>query len=146
MQSLAATPRLSWLIMAVVTTMVVLSTTWVALTPAGDQTTLVDRTWEQFALQEPEVAYIVSRQLNVLGALGAGFGVLAALIAVIPYRRGERWAWFALWVFPITVGLISARQLVDNYPAGYFYAAITGAAIVGLLIPVRRFVLPDRSP
>jgi hypothetical protein len=120
--------------------LVAFSTLWVALTPAGDQTTLSGRTWEQFALQDPEVAYLVSRQLNVLGFLGAGFGLLAAVVSVIPYRRGERWAWSALWLFPVTIGAVAARQLIDQYPAGYYYAAITTLAVVGLLLPLRNFL------
>jgi hypothetical protein len=71
--------------------------------PAGDQTELTGRAWEQFASQDPEMAYLFSRQLNILGFLGAGFGLLAAIISVIPYRLGDRWAWYALWLFPVTV-------------------------------------------
>jgi hypothetical protein len=36
--------------------------------------------------------YLFSRQLNILGFLGAGFGLLAAVVSVIPYRLGDRWA------------------------------------------------------
>jgi hypothetical protein len=122
--------------------LVAFSTLWVALTPAGDQTTLSGRTWEQFALQDPEVANLVSRQLNVLGFLGAGFGLLAAVVSVIPYRRGERWAWFALWLFAVAIGVVAARQLIDQYPAGYYYAGITTVAVVALLTPVRNFLRP----
>jgi hypothetical protein len=86
------------------------------------------------------VAYLVSRQLNVLGFLGAGFGLLAAVVSVIPYRRGERWAWSALWLFPVTIGAVAARQLIEQYPAGYYYAAITTLAVVGLLLPLRNFL------
>ena len=135
-------PRVSWGLLTVVTTLVAFSTLWVALTPAGDQTTLSGRTWEQFALQDPEVANLVSRQLNVLGFLGAGFGLLAAVVSVIPYRRGERWAWFALWLFAVAIGVVAARQLIDQYPAGYYYAGITTVAVVALLTPVRNFLRP----
>ena len=141
-QSTFRVPWFSWGPLTVVSTFVALSALWVALTPAGDQTELTGRAWEQFASQDPEVAYLFSRQLNILGFLGAGFGLLAAVVSVIPYRRGERWAWYALWLFPVTVGGVAARMLIDQYPAGYYYAGITTVALVALLIPIRNVLRP----
>lgn len=117
---------------------VALSALWVALTPAGEQTQLTGRAWEQFASQDPEVASLYSMDLGVLGILGAGFGLLAAVVSVIPYRDGQRWAWYALWLYPVTVGAVAARMLVDQYPTGYYYAGLTTVAVVALLIPSRK--------
>ena len=39
-----------------------------------------------------------------MGALGialVGFNILALVMTLIPYRRGERWAWFTLWMLPL---------------------------------------------
>jgi hypothetical protein len=130
---------ISWGPLATVATFAALSSLWVALTPAADQTELAGRTWEEFAQQDPGVAYLFSRQLQTLGTLGAGFGVLAAITALVPYRRGERWAWFALWLFPITIGAVAARMLVDQYPAGYYYAGLTVVAVLGLVLTIRDF-------
>lgn len=135
----------SWGPLTAVGMFAALSAMWVALTPAGEQTALAGRTWEQLALQDPEVASLISRQLNVLGFLGGGFGLLAALVSVIPFRRGERWAWYALWLFPITIGAVATRQLIDQYPPGYYYAALTAVAVIGLLLPARRFLSPHRG-
>ena len=114
-----------------------LSAFYVAITPAADQTPLVGRTWEEFAAQDAEVASIVSRLLVVLGLLGIGFGTTALVIALIPYRAGDRWSWFALWVLPLTYGAIAVRQLVDDYAVGYFYAGLAGVALIGLLVGMR---------
>ena len=139
-QRITPVPWISWAPLATVATFAALSALWVALTPAGDQTELAGRTWEEFAQQDPEVAYLFSRQLQTLGTLGAGFGVLAAATALVPYRRGERWAWYALWLFPITIGAVAARMVVDQYPAGYYYAGLTVIAILGLVLTIRDFV------
>jgi hypothetical protein len=136
-QSTFRVPWFSWGPLTVVSTFVALSALWVALTPAGDQTELTGRAWEQFASQDPEVAYLFSRQLNILGFLGAGFGLLAAVVSVIPYRLGDRWAWYALWLFPVTVGGVAARMLIDQYPAGYYYTGLTAVAVLGLVITLR---------
>jgi hypothetical protein len=141
-QSVFRVPWVSWGPLSVVSTFVALSALWVALTPAGDQTELTGRAWDQFASQDPEVAYLFSRQLNILGFLGAGFGLLAAVVSIIPYRLGERWAWYALWLFPATIGGVAARMLVDQYPAGYYYAGVTTVALVALLIPISKVLRP----
>ena len=125
-----------------ISTFVAFSALWVALTPAADQTELTGRAWEQFALQDPEVASLYSMDLVVLGLLGAGFGLLAAVVSLIPYRRGERWAWYALWLLPVTIGGVAARMLIDQYSASYYYAGITAVALVALLIPIRTFLRP----
>lgn len=134
--------RVSSGLLTVVSIMVALSSLWVALTPVGDQTELEDRTWDQFAQQDPEFASLYSMDLVILGLLGAGLGLLAAVVSVIPYRRGERWAWYALWLLPVTVGGVTARMLADQYSTGYYYAGLTAAAVVALLLPIRNFLTP----
>ena len=133
-------PWFSWVPLAAVSTFAALSALWVALTPVVDQTELTGRTWVDFAQQDPEVASLYSMDLVILGFLGAGFGLLGATVSLIPYRGGERWSWYALWLVPITTGAVAARMLVDRYSAGYFYAALFAAAVVGLLIPMRDVV------
>ena len=115
-----------------------LSALYVALIPAGDQTPLANRTWEQFAAGDAEVASIVSRLLVVLGLLGVAFGALSLVVALVPYRLGARWAWYALWLVPVTYGAIAARQLSDQYAIGYFYAALAAVAGIGLLLEIPR--------
>lgn len=39
-------------------------------------------------------------------------GVLLALIVLIPFRRGERWAWWAAWVLPIWAVVVPVFFLV----------------------------------
>jgi hypothetical protein len=113
-----------------------LSGLYVAITPAGGQTPLTDGSWDAFAAREAEVAAIVSRLLVVLGLLGLGFGLASAAIAALPYRAGQAWSWTALWLLPLIYGGIAARQLVDGYPVGYFYAALAVVAGLSLLLSV----------
>jgi hypothetical protein len=30
-----------------------------------------------------------------------GFGILTVAISIINFRRGEKWAWYAFWFFPL---------------------------------------------
>lgn len=126
--------------LSAVATLGALAALYVAITPTGDQTPLADRRWTDFAAHEVEVASIVSRLLVVLGLLGLGFGAGALVVALGPYRRGERWSWFALWLMPLAYGAIAVRQLMDQYSIGAFYAGLAAAAALGLLLAARTFL------
>jgi hypothetical protein len=131
-------PRISWILVLIVAALSVLSALYVGLTPTADQTELQGRTWELFARQDPEVAGLYSMDLALLGMSIGAFAVLAVVIAAIPYRRGERWAWYALWVVPLLWGGVAARMFIDQYSAGSVYAVAAAMAVIGLLIPIRR--------
>ena len=74
--------RWTWGLVAAVAALGAMSALYVAVTPAGDQTPLANRTWEQLAGADAEVASIVSRLLVVLGLLGAAFGALSLVVAL----------------------------------------------------------------
>ncbi|MCE7985878.1 MAG: hypothetical protein DYG89_32265 [Caldilinea sp. CFX5] len=52
--------------------------------------------------------------LRTIGVASIGMGLFGTLISVIPYRRRERWAWFALWYYP----LFWLLHLLGNLPPG----------------------------
>lgn len=133
-----AIPKVSWILVLAVAVLSVGSALYVGLTPTAEQTELQGRNWEQFASQDPEVAALYAMDLALLGMSIGAFAVLAAVIAAIPYRRGERWAWYALWVVPLLWAGVAARMLIDRYPAGPIYAIAAAIAVAGLLIPIRR--------
>ena len=132
--------QFGWITMSIVGAVMGLAATWVALTPTGDQTELKDRTWDQFAQVDPEVASLYSMDVAVLGVLGAGFGFLVVAVAAVPFRQGERWAWAVLWLAPITIGAVALRMLASDYATGYFYAGLAAVALVALLVPARGLI------
>jgi hypothetical protein len=133
-------PRASWIILAAATILTTVSGLFVAITPAASQTDLAGRTWEGFAATDPEVAALFSMQLFLVGVSFVAFTVFGTIITLVPYRNGERWAWFALWLLPLVYGLVSIRMLSDQYEVGYFYLGFFVISLIGLLIPIRRFV------
>jgi hypothetical protein len=95
--------------------------------------------------QSPEqLTRIFRNTLTEWGIMQAGFGVLAIVVAAIPFRRNERWAWFALWILPLSwLGAnINAARLgmtLGPLPIGL------ALAVVGLLLPVRLFFGGSRN-
>jgi len=39
--------------------------------------------------------------MRAIGVASIGMGLFGLLITTIAYRRRERWAWFALWYYPL---------------------------------------------
>lgn len=73
----------------------------------------------------------------IMGAWGVtwmGFNLYALLMTLIPFRRGERWAWYALWLLPLL--LLSQFVLAPDL---IFNALLAIIAAVGLVLPYRRF-------
>ena len=74
---------------------------------------------------------------SVMGALGitwVGFNLFALILTLIPYRRGERWAWFTLWMLP----LLWLSQFALSPDLSY-YLVLAIISTVGLILPYRRF-------
>jgi hypothetical protein len=55
----------------------------------------------------------------IVNTFGAAVAILAILIGLTAFRRGERWAWYAIWVV-VASGALNA--LFDGLQAGPFVA------------------------
>ncbi len=79
---------------------------------------------------------------RAIGVAYIGMGLFGTLIAVIPFRRGERWAWFSLWVYPI----FWSAHLLANLPPGQDHihqVAFIILSLGSLLVSMRAFFPPD---
>jgi hypothetical protein len=65
----------------------------------------------------------------------AAFNFLAAAILLIPYRRGEKWAWIAIWGIVIPYALI----ILFNTEVGSIYLAEAGLMALGQALNYRVF-------
>ncbi len=79
----------------------------------------------------------------VMGSLGTallGFNVFALVVILIPFKRHERWAWYALWMLPLQWLL----QFVFLPDLAYLILAMLTTA--GLILPYRRFFSGTEEP
>jgi hypothetical protein len=68
------------------------------------------------------------------------FNLYALLVIAIPFRRLEKWAWYATWLLP--VGL-AAGGFTDPAIAVFYYA-VAGACVLGLLLTMRELFAVER--
>ena len=76
--------------------------------------------------------------LRAIGVASIGMGIFGLLITTIAYRRRERWAWFALWYYPV----FWTAHLVGGLPPGNEHVhqiVFIVLSLAGLLLPVREF-------
>src|ERR687891_2104008 len=76
--------------------------------------------------------------LRAIGVASIGMGIFGLLITTIAYRRRERWAWFALWYYP----LFWTWHLLGGLPPGKDHVhqvVFIVVSLVGLILPVREF-------
>jgi hypothetical protein len=63
--------------------------------------------WDELmASQDPRVATLMSALVRELGGnFWLLAGALIVAVSVTSYRRGEKWAWYALWILPLHAAL-----------------------------------------
>ncbi len=101
---------------------------------------LTGTTRTQLVASDPQVARYVGL-ISVRYYIELSFGILIIAIAVRGFRRGEKWAWYALWVLPSTSVLISvdtSLRLGTTTIVG-FTIPILAIILLGLFLPYRKF-------
>ena len=96
--------------------------------------------WSALTATTPAVADFMTTLFRVYGAYNVAFGVMAVFIAATAFRRGERWAWWALLVGnTITLGSAIIFDRVVNAIGIFEMSEYLGLLIVyiGLAITFR---------
>lgn len=97
--------------------------------------------WSQLAASNPRLAeYIGFASVGTYGVQLA-FATIIMAIAITSYRKGERWAWYALWIFPFFQILIAAARYLryGDVETAAFELPFLILILLGLLLPYRQF-------
>jgi hypothetical protein len=108
-QSFDSRTRIAWIVMVV-------------LAAGSTVNSFVRVFWE--SAPEPVVGWV-------------GFSLLATVILLIPFLRGERWAWYSTWILALgfaSVAVVTAGPRFGRVGIGY----LGGGAIVALCLLVTR--------
>ncbi len=103
--------------------------------PSPESTTGL--TLDQMATRIPGILNYVSSIARQLGNFMLGIGVLLMGIAAVPFRRGEKWAWYLSWIIPVLLVI----QLA-NSQGGYLWQldfTFIFVVLAGLFLPYRKF-------
>jgi len=87
---------------------------------------------QELAGGRPEVVTALRARRATAAAYSAGFGVFLLLIAAGPYRRGDRWAWYAILAGTLTETLLTFARIAFLGTKSGTLAALIQLAVVGI--------------
>ena len=107
---------------------------------------LTRTTWDALQAADAGAANLIDYQYRASGAYISLLGILSLAICVTALRRGERWAWLAMWVWPLGVALIVAvlwsaiRGPGEGIPVPIISGSITIViSVLTLALSARRY-------
>lgn len=93
--------------------------------------------WDEI-IEEDETAVTLLRGVSrVAGLAFLALGILVVTTASIPFRRRQRWAWFALWVVPAFMLGLLLHEREGDFVA--MPAILMVLSLAALLLPSRAF-------
>jgi hypothetical protein len=133
----------SWALVAlaaVLTLLASLVSFGVAYRGAGDEFGVGGPKLSDVASWNPEVATAIRARRATASAYATGWSLLLLLVTLLPYRRGERWAWWAILaatVVPAALSLLRIPFLNTRLGASTVLIQ-AGVVVLGLLLDVGR--------
>jgi hypothetical protein len=135
-----ASHRAGWMIIFILAILMVLNSLFFGLIGVTPEIFEVDTgvTWSAFSTDYPSVARHLDLAERLNGSGYAGTALFAAALAWFGLRRGHRWAWYALWIFPGVLCLGALWFFThDQAGIGAFYVGVAMVAILGLVLSYR---------
>ena len=101
----------------------------------------IGKNWSELLSSNPWLADYTSIIVRQQGTALLGLNIFGLSITLKGYRKGERWAWYTLWYYPVL--FVSGALLISS--TAVFLIPFTVIYLVGLLLPYRKF-FPRKQP
>jgi hypothetical protein len=97
--------------------------------------------WSELEALNPESIELVRLYMGTMGNLKVSWSFFILAITLTGYRRGEKWAWYTLWLAP---AILVSQGIIDSVLLGDVnemlkWIPITSLSLLGLLVPIRKF-------
>lgn len=100
---------------------------------------LTGMSWQEIHSHLPGTTHYLVHGAQGQAVSRAVFAGLLMGVPLVPYQRGERWAWYVAWSLPAVLALLLTMVLAEGGSIAALLAIFMAVALVGLLLPVRRF-------
>ncbi len=88
---------------------------------------------------QPDIYQLILSSGRATGLALLVVGVVGMAIAAVPYRRGEKWAWYTIWIVPIAALGYLANDVVSSGTLWWVFIVLFIVPVLGLLLPFRMF-------
>ena len=133
--------RILLFIPATLLTLLILFVIGIFLTSGGYEFMLDDfgQAWIMLTRQYPHVAedFLHSMKSNLITSLGVG--LFSLVILKFAFKHRERWAWFIMWILPLSMIEDIFYGISKGFGFEYFFGGLVTLAVLGLLISFRAF-------
>ncbi|MHA2428705.1 MAG: hypothetical protein ACXADB_11845 [Candidatus Hermodarchaeia archaeon] len=106
-----------------------------------DAQRVTDMSWSELRASSPEATELVRYHYWEMGLLKTSWSLFVLAVTLTGFRRGERWAWYTLWLVPIC--LISYAIFYAGWFGGVNESLesipIITISLIGLILPYRKF-------
>ena len=130
----------SWILLAIVGVLTLLgSLASLAVAYGTDRDQIGPASLTELSLGKPDIATAIRARRATAAAYGVGFATLFLAIVFGPYRRGEVWAWWALFggILVVSVPIILRVVFLDvqlSAPSAVTGAGTALSAILQLVV------------
>ena len=127
------------LLLAAALTLLSINSTYIPLTARPDGVTSSVTIDDIGAKTSPEVATALRGRRVTAATWALAYGLLLWGVLLVPYRRGERWAWWAILLSVVVSQFLSLARIpmLDTQQGAGASATLIGVALVGLLLGAR---------
>ena len=127
------------LLLATALTLLSINSTYIPLAARPEGVTPSVTVDDVGAKTSPEVATALRGRRVTAATWALAYGLLLWGVLLVPYRRGERWAWWAILLSIMISQLLSLARIpmLDTQQGAAPSAILLGIAVVGLLLGAR---------
>jgi len=95
----------------------------------------------QLKASSPVATNLVRFHYGEMGLLKTSWSLFVLAITLAGYRRGEKWAWYTLWLAPILLAWSAFYNVsfVGDVNQALEWIPVTFVSLLGLLLPYRKF-------
>jgi len=99
------------------------------------------RSLSELEASSSEATELVRFLIGALGILKISWSLFVIAITLTGYRKGEKWAWYVMWLAPASLvgqGIFNSVFL-DDISEMLQWIPITTISLLGLFVPYRKF-------
>jgi len=106
-----------------------------------DSHLITDMSWSELKASSPVATNLVSFHYGGMGLLKTSWSFLVLAITLTGYRRGEKWAWYTMWLVPALLvwNAFYNVNFVGDVKQMLEWIPVTTVSLLGLLLPYRKF-------